>query len=324
LAINAQHLGHLFRKIGIALFQVVSHFVRFDGFPVEDFAHRALRQIGKAGVSLRRSMLAGEKPRRPQFVGVAQVLRLLTGQRHQPGFGFARDRRFPTGTGKRAAVAASEPHKSTETRDAQTGWFSRKAKSSIPIPMPTAKVTRVRGDSLRFFTRPGDSDSRAAPLCSRGMEQSHPRCLFGDVSTPCVVALMRDAMSDAPIGVQRIGLTQDADGRVTKLGRRALGHKGVVKLWPVNGGNRLIVGEGIETVLAAATRIPFRVPLTPAWSAIDSGGVSKFPVIEGIERLVILVDHDADGMRAATTGRARWEAAGRTVDTWCLGKRHDL
>jgi hypothetical protein len=28
LAIDAQHLGHLFRKVGIELFQVVSHFVR--------------------------------------------------------------------------------------------------------------------------------------------------------------------------------------------------------------------------------------------------------------------------------------------------------
>jgi hypothetical protein len=46
LAINAQHLGHLFRKRGVAEFQVVSHFVRLHFFLVEDFAHRALRQIG--------------------------------------------------------------------------------------------------------------------------------------------------------------------------------------------------------------------------------------------------------------------------------------
>jgi hypothetical protein len=108
LAINAQHLGHFFRKIGIALLQVVSHFVRFDCFLVEDFAHRALRQIGKARMSLCRSVLAsmaGEKPRRLQFVGIAQVLRLLTGQRHEPGLGFARDRRLPART--RAIVERS-------------------------------------------------------------------------------------------------------------------------------------------------------------------------------------------------------------------------
>ena len=37
-----------------------------------------------------------------------------------------------------------------------------------------------------------------------------------------------------------------------------LGRAGVVKLWPA--GSQLVVGEGIETVLAAATRIPYAAP----------------------------------------------------------------
>jgi hypothetical protein len=68
-------------------------------------------------------------------------------------------------------------------------------------------------------------------------------------------------------------------------------------------------------VLAAATRIPWRVPLTPAWSTIDSGGLAKFPVIDGVEHLVVLVDHDDAGMSAARGPQRRWEAAGRRVDT---------
>jgi hypothetical protein len=48
LAINAQHFGHLFRKVGIAAFQVVTHFVRVDILPVKDLADRALGQPGKA------------------------------------------------------------------------------------------------------------------------------------------------------------------------------------------------------------------------------------------------------------------------------------
>jgi len=59
-------------------------------------------------MSLRRSVLAGmtgEKPGRPQFMGIAQVLRFPARQRHQPGLGFERDRRFPTGT--RAIVERS-------------------------------------------------------------------------------------------------------------------------------------------------------------------------------------------------------------------------
>jgi DNA polymerase len=141
----------------------------------------------------------------------------------------------------------------------------------------------------------------------------HPRCVFGDSFAPCVLALMRDAVTDMPLGVQRIALA--IDSQVTKQGRRALGRKGVVKLWAIAGDGRLTIGEGVETVLAAATRIPWRVPLTPAWSTIDSGGLAKFPVLADVQHLVVLVDHDDAGMAAARVPRRRWEAAGRRVDT---------
>ena len=86
---------------------------------VEDLAHRALRQIGKARMSFRRSVLArmaSEKPGRPQFVGIAEVLRFPACQRHQPGLGFERDRRFPTGTG--AVVERSQRAIDHSTLDA--------------------------------------------------------------------------------------------------------------------------------------------------------------------------------------------------------------
>ena len=83
LAINAQHFGHFFREVGAAALQIVAYFVRLHVFLVEDFAHRALHQVGEARMSLPRSMLAGvggEKPCRPQFVRIAAVLGLATGQ----------------------------------------------------------------------------------------------------------------------------------------------------------------------------------------------------------------------------------------------------
>jgi len=100
LAINAQHFGHLLSKVRIALFQVVSHFVRFHLFLVEDLAHCALGEVGEARMSLRGSMLAsvaGQKPRCPQFVGIAKFLRLPARQRHQPCLGLGSDRRLSTG-----------------------------------------------------------------------------------------------------------------------------------------------------------------------------------------------------------------------------------
>ena len=139
----------------------------------------------------------------------------------------------------------------------------------------------------------------------------HPSCPFGPGARhPCLLALMRDVASDEPAGIHRIALTPDAG----KIDRRMLGRGGAVKLWPV--GTQLIVGEGIETVLAAATRISHRgAPLRPAWSAVSSGALSKLPVVAGVDRLLILVDHDLNGQGQAAAARCaeRWSRAGRSV-----------
>jgi Toprim domain len=124
---------------------------------------------------------------------------------------------------------------------------------------------------------------------------------------------MRDGVVDAPTGIQRIALTPEVltGGKVE---RRILGRAGAVKLWPA--ASSLVIGEGIETVLAAATRIPYRgASLQPAWSTLTSGKLSTFPVLPGIERLIILVDHDINGagQLAATVCTERWSRAGRTV-----------
>ena len=127
---------------------------------------------------------------------------------------------------------------------------------------------------------------------------------------PCLVALRRDAISDEPVSIHRIALTLDGQ----RIERRMLGRGGVVKLYPK--GQRLIVGEGIETTLAAATRISrWGSLLQPAWSAVDAGRLGSLPLIDGVERLVILVDHDLNGAGQAAALRCaeRWSQAGREV-----------
>ena len=142
----------------------------------------------------------------------------------------------------------------------------------------------------------------------------HSSCIFGTRARhPCIVALMRDPVTDAPTGMHRIGL----DPTGNKLDRMALGRMGVVKLWSVDG-DRLVVGEGIETVLAAATRITYRdAVLTPAWAALNEGGLADLPVLPGITQLTLLVDNDANGVGQKAAGNCKrvWTAAGRTVAT---------
>jgi DNA polymerase len=143
----------------------------------------------------------------------------------------------------------------------------------------------------------------------------HPNCVFGSGTQPCLIGLMRDPLTDAPIGIQRIALGQ-RNGRIEKIERRMLGHAGVVKLWPA--GAQLIVGEGLETVLAAATRISYEgALLQPAWAALSGPKLHALPVIPGVHRLILLADNDRnqEGQMAAAHAATCWRAAGRTVVT---------
>jgi hypothetical protein len=91
-----------------------------------------------------------------------------------------------------------------------------------------------------------------------------------------------------------------------------LGRHGVVKLWPA--GSQLVVGEGLETVLAAATRICYEnAPLRPAWSTLTAEGLGQFPIVANVQRLIVLVDHDPAGKTAASYCTGRWQHSGRSV-----------
>jgi hypothetical protein len=153
-------------------------------------------------------------------------------------------------------------------------------------------------------------DLTALPATIDDVLRFHPRCPFGPGRRhPCLLALMRDITTDAPTGIQRIALAPDA----SKIDRRMLGRASAVKLWPA--GVQLVVGEGAETTLAAATRIRYDgVLLQPAWAVLSAGALGRFPIVAGVERLIILADHDENGagQAAAMACRQRWQDAGRT------------
>ena len=165
--------------------------------------------------------------------------------------------------------------------------------------------------AAQYLTERRRIDVTALPGNVNEVLRFHANCPFGSGARhPCLLALMRDVASDEPTGIHRIALT--ADG--AKIDRRMLGRGGAVKLWPA--GAQLIIGEGIETTLAAATRISHRgAPLRPAWSAVSSGALGKLPVVPGVEQLIVLVDHDLNGQGQAAAARCaeRWSRAGRRV-----------
>src|SRR5262249_49068634 len=71
-----------------------------------------------------------------------------------------------------------------------------------------------------------------------------------------------------------------------------------IKLWPA--GESLVVGEGVETVLAAATRMTHEgLPLRPAWATVGTGRLATLKPILGGKRLIVLADNDGPGRTAA-------------------------
>ncbi len=141
----------------------------------------------------------------------------------------------------------------------------------------------------------------------------HPECPWEKGTAPCVVARYTDAITAEPRGIWR----RPIDGRKPKS--MSLGPtKGcVIRLWPddtVTYG--LVLGEGPETTLAAATRITHQgTLLQPAWAAGGTENMAAFPPLVSVEWLTLLVDSDANGagQAAAMSCRLRWIGAGRKV-----------
>jgi putative DNA primase/helicase len=138
----------------------------------------------------------------------------------------------------------------------------------------------------------------------------HPCCPFGkDTRYPCMIALYRDIRTNEPKAIHRTAVTPDGK----KIDRKALGPKAgcAIKLTPdENVTDGLTIAEGIETAIAGMA-----LNFCPTWALGDAGAVAKFPVLQGVECLTILVDNDASGTGQASALECskRWTGTGCEV-----------
>jgi hypothetical protein len=158
---------------------------------------------------------------------------------------------------------------------------------------------------------------RRTPLWSGAADaiRWHPSCPFRGVRTGCMMSLVRNVVTDQPQAIHRTAI--DAQGRkvwINGKDRLALGPSGggAIKLWPdVEVSTCLGVGEGIESTLSIRLHPEFWN--VPVWSLLDAGHVRDFPVLPGLEGLIIAVDRDPVGQLAAHTLADRYRAAGVEV-----------
>lgn len=171
--------------------------------------------------------------------------------------------------------------------------------------------TELPAKARNYFKR------RGIPIgdVPEGALRFHPECPWGHNRVPAIVAHYTDAVTGEGRGIWRRSLRSlDSHDKPKGLGTT----KGcVIRLWPQEMvGKRLVLGEGIETTLAAATCVEFQgAALQPAWAAGDAGRMKSFPVLDGIEQLILLVDNDKSGtgQEAAEECAHRWHDAGRCV-----------
>jgi hypothetical protein len=138
-----------------------------------------------------------------------------------------------------------------------------------------------------------------------------PRCWHREARR-CLPAMV--ARIDAPdgefYGIHRTWLARGPDGVWRRRDRAMLGRAagGAVRL--ASAGEIMLVGEGIETTLAA-----MQATGTPGWAAGSTSGLASLILPPLVRDVLIAVDRDASGAgeRAARTAGRKWLAEGRRV-----------
>ncbi|MGE3718078.1 MAG: toprim domain-containing protein [Bauldia sp.] len=138
----------------------------------------------------------------------------------------------------------------------------------------------------------------------------HPDLKHPDGSRwPAMVALVTDGSGGTPVAIHRTFLTKaGAKAPVTPV-KMMLGPcaGGVVRLEP-EAGERLLVGEGIETCLAV-----IQATGLPVWSALSTSGLRSLRLPPTVREVTVLADGDAPGEGAAEACAIRLSRAGRTA-----------
>ena len=128
---------------------------------------------------------------------------------------------------------------------------------------------------------PADSDLRFLP--------------GNDRFPPSLCALVTNTVTNERMSLHFTRLAADGRGKAGTGRDKTLlaGHPkagGCIRLWPDEAVTHgLALAEGIESALAGAHGFK------PVWATIDCGNLQAFPVLPGVESLLIFGDHDEPG-----------------------------
>ena len=126
---------------------------------------------------------------------------------------------------------------------------------------------------------------------------------------PAMVALVTNGADGTPLAIHRTFLARDGGGKApVDPQKMMLGpcRGGAVRL--ADPGDVLMVGEGIETCLAA-----MQATGHPAWAALSTSGLRALDLPNDVRDVIVLADGDEAGEAAARDCALRWKREGRRV-----------
>jgi putative DNA primase/helicase len=167
-------------------------------------------------------------------------------------------------------------------------------------------------------------DARGTPvaqyLAARGITLPVPRVLRYAPSlrrpdgthAPAVVARV-DGLDGELIGVHRTWLDRDGAGMWHRRDRASLGPIGGGAARLASAAETLMIGEGIETVMAAMTAAAL-----PGWAALSTPGMVALVLPPIVRTAVVVADNDPSGAgeKAAHAAAHRWRCEGRHISIW--------
>lgn len=126
---------------------------------------------------------------------------------------------------------------------------------------------------------------------------------------PAMIALVTRGTTNEPLAIHRTFIANSGAGKaMVESQKLMLGpcSGGAVRL--AEPGNLLMIGEGIETCLAAMQETGY-----PAWAALSTAGMRALDLPQSVHDVIVLADGDDPGEAAAQNCALRWKREGRRV-----------
>jgi hypothetical protein len=148
----------------------------------------------------------------------------------------------------------------------------------------------------------------------------HPACPWRNENTgttdhvPALIAAFRSIHDDTITAVHRIALNSDGSKRGRRM--RGIARGAAIKFDLINNSSTLVVGEGIETCMAARQYMAMNlIARMPVWAAGSAPAIRFFPLIYNIKKLFVLGENNDDdtNKRAIEDCRVRWHKHFRKV-----------